>query len=151
MGTPTRGVEDALANGGVRFLLDENLPPGFAEALRLVGYNTVSNSEVNLRKADDREVIDFCGDRKVVWLTQDMDSRKKAAYAGLVRERGVSAVFLAPSPAKRWSTKEKFEVIVKHLRILEMMFDRSDRPRYFICRATGRPLEAPTFAAKPGR
>ena len=78
---------------------------GFGEALRLVGYNTVSNTEVNLRKADDRVVITFCSDRQVVWFTQDMDARKKAAYAGLVKERGVSAVFLAPSRAKRPSTK----------------------------------------------
>src|SRR5207237_723240 len=107
--------------------------------------------EVNLRKADDRVVIEFCGDRKAVWFTQDMDARKKAAYAGLVRERGVSVVFLAPSRAKRWSTKEKYEVIVKHLRSLEMTLERSDKPRYFICHATGRPLEASSFAAKPGR
>jgi hypothetical protein len=95
-------------------------------------------------------VIEFCGDRKVVWLTQDMDARKKAAYAGLVRDREVSAVFLAASRAKRWSTKEKFEVIVKHIRALEMKYERSTEPRYFICRATGQPLEAPSFAAKPG-
>ena len=57
MGTATRGVEDAVADAGVRFLLDENVPPSFAEALRLVGYNTVSNNEVNLKGALDPVVI----------------------------------------------------------------------------------------------
>lgn len=47
--------------------------------------------------------------------------------------------------------KEQFEVIVKHLRILEGRYDRSTDPRYFICRAKGLPLEVRTFAARPGR
>jgi predicted nuclease of predicted toxin-antitoxin system len=151
MGTATRGVEDAVADAGVRFLLDENVPPSFAEALRLVGYNTVSNKEVNLKGALDPVVIEFCGDKRMVWLTKDMDARKRAAYAGLVRDRRVSAVFLASPRAKRWTMKQQFEVIVKHLRILEGRYDRSTDPRYFICRATGQPLEASTFAARPGR
>jgi predicted nuclease of predicted toxin-antitoxin system len=150
MGAPTGGVADFLAAPGVRFLLDENIPPAFAEALRLVGYSVVSNREVGLRGADDLEVIDYCGQKRLVWVTNDLDARKKAAYAKRVSDARVSAVFLASSRAKRWSVKEQFEVIVKHLRTLESRYD-AKTPRYFMCRATGQPLEASSFAARPGR
>jgi hypothetical protein len=93
VGTSARGVADALADAGVRFLLDENIPAAFAEALRLVGYNTVSNKEVNLKGAIDPAVIEFCGDKGLVWVTRDIEARKKGAYVGLVQERRVSAVF----------------------------------------------------------
>ena len=151
MGTASRGIGDALAGTGVRFLLDENIPSAFAKALRLIGYHTVSNKEVNLGGALDPVVIEFCADQRMVLVTRDLDARKKAAYAVLVRDRGVSAVFLAHPRAKRWSMKEQFEVIVKHIRSLEGHYGRSIRPRYFICRASGQPLEVPTFSARPGR
>ena len=47
--------------------------------------------------------------------------------------------------------KEQFEVIVTHLRNLQIRYGRSTDPRYFICRATGQPHEALTFSARPGR
>ena len=150
MGASTGSVTDALATAGVRFLLDENVPTAFAEALRLVGYATVSNREVGLGGADDPDVIDYCALRDLVWVTKDMDSRKKAAYAKRVADGGVSAVFLAPPRAKGWSMKEQFEVLVRHLRTLETRFG-GRRPRYYVCRATGHAREATSFAARPGR
>lgn len=151
MGTGARGVADALADAGVRFLLDENIPAAFAEALRLIGYNTVSNKEVNLKGAIDPAVIEFCGDKGLVWVTRDVEARKKAAYVGLVQKRRVSAVFIHSPQAKRWTMKEQFEVIVKHLRTLEGRYDRASDPRFFICRAKGQPDEVSSFAARLGR
>jgi predicted nuclease of predicted toxin-antitoxin system len=151
MGTPTRGVEDAVRATGVRFLFDENIPPVFAEALRLIGYNTVANKEVNLRGARDEAVIEYCGDKAMVWVTRDLDARKKAAYTSLVRSRRVSAVFIVTPRAKRWTMKEQFEVIVRHLRTLENRYGAASTPRYYHCRATGQPRETTSFAARPGR
>jgi predicted nuclease of predicted toxin-antitoxin system len=151
VGTPTRGVEEALADPGVRFLLDENIPAAFAAALRLVGYNAVANSEVSLKGAKDTEVIEFCGDNGLVWVTKDQDARKKAPYVTLVRDRRVSATFVHHPRAKRWSMKEQFEVIVKHIRTLEMRYERAKAPKFFVCRGTGQPLEVTSFAAKPGK
>ena len=135
----------------MRFLLDENIPAAFAVALRQVGYNTLANSEVSLKGALDPEVIGYCGDNGLVWMTKDQDARKKAPYVTLVRDKEVSAVFLHPPQAKRWSMKEQFEVIVKHIRTLEMRYERAKEPKFFVCRATGQPLEVTSFAAKPGR
>jgi predicted nuclease of predicted toxin-antitoxin system len=150
VGAPARGVADALGTSGVRFLFDENVPPAFAEALRLVGYSAVSNREVGLRGADDPVVIDYCANNNAVWVTKDLDARKRAAYTTQVRDLGVSATFLQTPRAKRWSMKEQFEVIARQIRTLEDRYgDR--QPRYFFLRATGQPREVGTFGARPGR
>jgi predicted nuclease of predicted toxin-antitoxin system len=151
VGAADRSVEDALTDDGVRFLLDENVPAAFAAALRLVGYNAVANSEVNLRGAPDPEVIEFCGEKRLVWVTKDQDARKRASYVTLVRDRRISAVFIHHPQAKRWTMKEQFEVLVKHLRSLELRYGRSSTPRHFVCRATGQPQEVSSFGARTGR
>jgi predicted nuclease of predicted toxin-antitoxin system len=131
-------------------LLDENIPAAFAEAFRLVGYSVYSNEDVGLRSALDPQIIAFCGANSLVWVTKDLDARKKAAYATEVRRLGVSAVFLRPPRAKGWSSKELFEVLARNMRTLEVRF--ADRqPRYFVLRASGQPREVSSFASKPGR
>jgi hypothetical protein len=131
-------------------LFDENIPAAFAEALRLVGYHAVSNREVGLRGADDPVVIDYCAANDAVWVTKDLDARKRAAYATQVRDLGVSATFLQTPRAKRWSMKEQFGVVARQIRTLEARYgDR--KPRYFFLRAAGQPREVSTFGARPGR
>jgi predicted nuclease of predicted toxin-antitoxin system len=136
---------------GVGFLFDENIPAAFTEALQRVGYNVTSTQQAGLDGKDDPDVIAYCGDTRLVWVTKDLDARKKAAYAQLVREKRVSAVFLAPPRAKGWSSKEQFEVIVKHLRPLEDRYRRCRGPRFYVCRAKGQPREVTSFSARPGR
>lgn len=150
MGGAAGGVADALAAPGVRFLFDENIPPAFAEALRSVGYNAVSNREVGLQGADDPVVIDFCASNNAVWITKDLDARKRAAYMAQVRDLGVSAAFLQTPRAKRWSMKEQFEVIARQIRTLEDRYGHR-QPRYFFLRAAGQPREVSAFAARAGR
>jgi predicted nuclease of predicted toxin-antitoxin system len=133
------------------FLFDENIPAAFAEALALVGYRVTSTEQAGLNGKDDPEVIAYCCDNRLVWFTKDLDSRKKSSYAGLVRDLGVSAVFLASPRAKGWSAKQQFEVIVRHLRPLENRYAAARKPRYFVCRTQGQPKEATSFAARPGR
>ena len=150
MGTTASGVNGVRVGQGVGFLFDENIPPKFAEALRLVGYQTVSNADANLLGAADEAVIDYCAHQNVVWVTKDLDCRKKAAYAARVRDGRVSAVFLAPPRAKGWSSKEQFEVLVRHLRTIEGRYSNSRSPRYFLCRSRGQPRELTSFAARSG-
>jgi hypothetical protein len=151
VGTPAGSVDDVLTAGGVGFLFDENIPAAFAEALRLIGYHTVSNGDVNLKGASDEDVIEFCGARNAVWVTKDLDCRKRAAYAVRVRDRGVSAVFLATPKAKRWTLKEQFEVLVRHMRTIENRRASARAPSYYLCRSRGQPQQLTSFAARPGR
>ena len=149
MGTPVGRVSDHPRILG--FLFDENIPPAFADALQLVGCKVISTRAAGLDGKDDPDLIVYCGDQRLVWVTKDMDARKKATYAGLVRTHQVSAVFLSPPRARGWSVKEQFEVIIKHLRSLEGRYEGARKPRYFVCRATGQAREAMSFAARPGR
>ncbi len=70
MGARIGSVTDALAGAPPGFLLDENMPPGFAVALRAVGYAAISVHEV-LPGADDEDVLRYCADHDLAWVTQD--------------------------------------------------------------------------------
>lgn len=150
MGTRASRVAAALAASGVRFLFDENFPPRFAEAFRLVGYNSAANEEVGLRSADDLEVIRYCGANGMVWVTKDIDARKRAAYAEEVRRLGVSAVHLVSPRAKGRTIKEQFELLARHMRWLEARYEER-APRYFHIRRRGEPREVGTFATRSPR
>jgi hypothetical protein len=111
VGTPAGGLIDPFDRDGVRFLIDENLAPGVGRALAHVEFNARSNSDAGLRTADDLEVIDFCGRFGAVWVTQDMDVRKRAAYKPRAEELKVSAVFFRLPRAKGMSMKDRFAVL----------------------------------------
>lgn len=150
MGTPVGRVAAALAAPGVRFLFDENFPAVFAEAFRLVGYNAAANEEVGLKSHDDPDVINFCAANDTVWVTKDVDARKRAAYVEQVRDQQVSAVFLLAPKAKGLTVKEQFELLARWMRWLEGRCGE-DRPRYFHVRRKGEPREVANFAARPKR
>jgi predicted nuclease of predicted toxin-antitoxin system len=150
VGAAAGGIAVSLSGSGIRFLFDENIPAVFATALRLVGYQAYSNEDVGLRSALDPQVIEFCAVNHLVWVTNDLDARKKAGYAAQVRNLGVSAVFLKSPRAKGWSSKEQFEVLARNLRTLETRY-QDHEPRFFLLRAAGQPREVSSFAARPGR
>lgn len=150
MGTPVGRVAAALAAPGVRFLFDENFPAVFAEAFRLVGYNAAANEEVGLKSHDDPDVIQFCGANDTVWVTKDIDARKRVAYVEQVRESKVSAAFLLAPRAKGLTVKEQFELLAHWMRWLEMRYEEG-APRYFHIRRKGEPREVSNFAARPKR
>ena len=151
MGAATRSVEDVVAGTGIRFLFDENIPAAFAESLRLVGYQVVSTTDLGLRRAPDEDIIRYCAAKKLVWVTKDLDSRKKDAYTGLVKELRVSVVFLVSPVARHWTMRQQFEAIVRHLGILEAELSGARGPRYYVCRSRGSPRAVSSFASRPGR
>jgi predicted nuclease of predicted toxin-antitoxin system len=149
MGAAPRRVGDRITDA-IGFLFDENIPPPFAKALQLAGYRVMSVEELGLRGLDDAELIEYCGDHDLVWVTNDLDARKRAAYGEQIQRHRVSATFLAPPRAKHWSSKEQFEVLARNIRTLEIRY-RDRKPRYFLIRIAGQPRELPIFAARPGR
>ena len=61
-----------------RFLLDESLMPGVAEALSIVGYRIDSAVSVFQRfGTKDPEIIDWCRDSDAVWINADNRARKQ--------------------------------------------------------------------------
>ena len=151
MGTQAGGIADPFDADGARFLFDENLAPGVGRAFAHAGFNSRSNEDVALKGADDLEVIAFCGQHGAVWVTQDIDARKRAAYAAEVRKLGVSAVFLRVPRAKQgMSMKDRFALIARWMPWLEDRFN-GKRPRYFLIQTRGEPRELAHFADKAGR
>ena len=151
MGTPTGSIADPFDPDGVRFLFDENLAPGVGRAFAHAGFNARSNEDVGLKGADDLDVIAFCGRYGAVWVTQDIDARKRAAYADQVRKLGVSAVFLRVPRAKQgMSTKDRFALVARWMPWLEDRLE-ANRPRYFLIQTRGEPRELAHFADQAGR
>lgn len=150
MGTAARSVADVRGASGARFLFDENFPPRFAQAFRLISYQTVANEEVGLKGGPDSDVIEFCGRERMVWLTKDIDARKRDAYTAQVRRLGVSAVHLYLPRAKGRTLKEQFELLARHMRWLEAKYEERS-PRYFHIRSRGEPREVSAFAERPRR
>lgn len=103
--SPIPGPDWALGRPWPRFLIDQNHPPVFGPAFRIVGYNVVSARELALDREDDLELIRRCGEENLVWVTEDVDARRRGEYAALVQVAKVSAVFLRPPAAKGWSVK----------------------------------------------
>ncbi len=57
----------------MKFLLDENLSPTIASAMRSAGYDTLSVVEVGLAGCDDNAVRRYCVAEKLVLITLDAD------------------------------------------------------------------------------
>lgn len=151
MGTPAGGIADPFDADGVRFLFDENFAPGVGRAFGHAGFNARCNEDVGLKGADDLEVIAFCGKHDAVWVTQDIDARKRAAYGELVRKLGVGAVFLRVPRAKQgMSMKDRFALVARWMPWLEERL-KAKRPRYFLIQTRGEPRELAHFAGKAGR
>ena len=157
MGTEPRRLDEPLARGPdwalsepwPRFLIDQNNPWLFAPAFRIVGYRAAAAVEVDLAVADDLDVIRFCGERRLVWVTEDIDSRRRGEYVALVRDLKVSAIFLRPPRAKGWPMRIKFEVLARNLRTLESALTTRE-PRYFVCTERRSAREVATFSTALG-
>jgi predicted nuclease of predicted toxin-antitoxin system len=118
----------------------------FGEAFRLAGYAVVAARELGMDATDDLDIIPYCGDNRLIWVTEDLDARRRGQYVKLVRDHQVSAVLLRPPAGKGWSVKVKFEVIARNLRTLEQAYQAKD-PRYYLCTESRRAREVPTFSA----
>ena len=67
----------AYESPNVRFLLDGSLVPSVAQALRLVGYDSVDVSAIGRRGATDTEIIEWRRENAAVWIHADDRARKQ--------------------------------------------------------------------------
>lgn len=127
-------------------LLDENMPPTFAVALRAIGYAAVSVHEV-LKGADDEDVLRYCAEHNLAWVTQDVEIRKKSNYAGLIKKYGVSVIFLRPPKKHGWHPKVMFSVLARDLPAIEDSLTEI-KPCYWVCRELQRAKRLRTFVER---
>jgi len=57
----------------VKFIVDAQLPPSLAEALRQAGYDSVAMREIGLREAKDAAIWNYALQNNGVILTKDED------------------------------------------------------------------------------
>lgn len=74
----------------LKFLLDANLSPETAEAIRELGYNTRSIQEEGLGELSDEEIVELAKREKRIIITFDQD----LADAWYFREHGKVGVIL---------------------------------------------------------
>ena len=87
----------AYESPNVRFLLDESLVPSVAQALRLVGYDSVYVSAIGRRGATDPEIIEWCRENAAVWIHADDRATKLNKIENLrlqIQTRSVGATCL---------------------------------------------------------
>ena len=68
-----------LQNKSLRLLIDESLSPNVAQALKLVGYDSMTVPEAFPGKVGvlDPDIIDWCKDHDAVWVHADDKARKE--------------------------------------------------------------------------
>jgi predicted nuclease of predicted toxin-antitoxin system len=78
------------------FLLDENLPPAFAQGFRLLGLDVLSVGDAGAppRGSTDQAIVDWCIQNDRVLVTRDR-GRKNREMINLLRQTNVSVVLLA--------------------------------------------------------
>lgn len=97
----------------MRFLIDNNLPPRFAEQLRLVGHDAVHIREVDSPKADDESITRRALDEGRVVVAQDTDFGTILAMSGAT---GPSCIVFR---RKRKTVEELLPLLLENLTEIE--------------------------------
>jgi len=75
------------------FLFDENAPPRLARSLRELGQNAWHVSDVGLRKAPDRDVLRYAGERGWVMVSSDRMILHRPHERAVLKELNMGAFF----------------------------------------------------------
>jgi len=108
------------------FPLDHSLNPAIAEALRLVGYNVRSVTEVfgvPPGGVKDPTIIEWLAANQVVWLTTDVAAKK--LYAQTTNLNKVSVVWYR-QPKRGLPAKDQHWIITKFLKRIASALSSGD-------------------------
>jgi len=93
------------------YLIDENLNPNIAGALRKFAWEVESVTEVFGREGvSDDEIIDWLGKTGTVWITQDISAKRQ--YEFQLKTTGISAVWIK-QPKLGLSGWDQFKLMVR--------------------------------------
>jgi hypothetical protein len=85
-----------MAEGGVRFLFDAHLPPGLAEALRILGEPVDHVNDIFAPATPDETWIRYAGERGWCVVSRDVNITRRPHELAALRDFGVGAFFLLP-------------------------------------------------------
>ncbi len=114
------------------FLLDENIPPQIAEALRIVSYDVYHVSTVSElgTGSTDPKIIEWCRKKQAILVTCDYKMRRIRIHGRLLKQTQVSAAFFRPPSRNTWTSKDLFRIIVRYLDHMEKAFSKKS-PLYY--------------------
>ncbi|HEX8694694.1 MAG TPA: DUF5615 family PIN-like protein [Longimicrobium sp.] len=119
-----------MAGGGVRFLFDAHLPPGLAEALRVLGEPAEHVSEIFAPATPDETWIRYAGERGWCVVSRDMNITRKPHELAALRESKVGAFFLLPGKRSP-RLCQIIQTVVKHWPELKRLAGSERRPFQF--------------------
>ncbi len=102
------------------YLLDENLSPKIAQALRLFSLDIKTIEEAFGRWAvSDKDIVDWLEKTGAIWLTEDVSARKQHEH--LLKTKRISAIWIR-QPKQGLVLWEQFKIIVREIdRIAEIV------------------------------
>ena len=71
----------------MKFIVDAQLPPGLARALREVGCDAHPVREIGLREANDYEIWNYAIQQEAAIITKDEDFAERCLYRSLLTRK----------------------------------------------------------------
>lgn len=116
-----------MAEGGVRFLFDANLPRGLVEALRAVGEPAEHVNEIFAPATPDETWIRYAGERGWCVVSRDVNITRKPQELAALREAEVGAFFLLPG--KRSPQRcQIVQTVIRHWPEMKRLAKSESRP-----------------------
>ena len=122
---------------GPLLLIDENLADRpLANALRLVGYNTIAVRDQFGHGADDPTLIQWVGLRGGIWITGDEQAKRK--HAQEIKNAGIHIIWVRrPKNAGR-SKKDQLPLLLWVIDDILQEISKSKLPTQFSARCSGK-------------
>jgi uncharacterized protein with PIN domain len=125
-----------MAERSLRFLFDAHLPPGLAEALRVLGEPAEHVNEIFAPATPDETWLRYAGERGWCIVSRDVNITRKPHEVAALREAEVGAFFLLPG---KHSPRlcQIIQVVIKHWPEMKRVAQRERRPFQFQIRERG--------------
>lgn len=125
-----------MAEGGVSFLFDANLPPALPEALRVLGEPAEHVSEIFAPATPDETWIRYAGERNWCIVSRDMNITRKPHERAALHEFSVGAFFLLPG-RRPPRLCQVIQTVIRHWPELKRVASTECRPFQFEIRERG--------------
>ena len=116
-----------MAARGVRFMFDANLPPGLAEALRVLGEPAEHVNEIFAPATPDETWIRHAGERGMCVISRDVNITRRPHELRALREYDVGAFFLLPGKRSPQLCKI-IQTVIRYWPDLKCVAATEDRP-----------------------
>jgi hypothetical protein len=116
-----------MAEGSVTFLFDANLPPGLAEALRVLGESASHVSEIFAPGTPDETWIRHAGERNWCIISRDVNITRRHHELAALRHFSVGAFFLLPGKRSP-RLCQIIQTIIRHWPELKRIARAEERP-----------------------